>query len=99
MANNLTVNPLFVDTAFTTGIAEPVLIKKMVYTGADTIGDQVKVTGSVAGNVIWWCTLDITDAAGAGYREIDFTGFPGGGFLTDGLEVALIESGLLLIYV
>ncbi len=44
MANDLTTYPLQVDTAFTSGLTTPVLIRMMVWTGGTTAGHTVTVT-------------------------------------------------------
>jgi hypothetical protein len=89
MANNLTGNPLSVDTAAVI-YTKPVYVIRMVWESPTTSGHAIDVTDNAGHKV--WATTAIAGGTGITYeREI--------GCSCSGLTIATIESGTLYIYI
>ena len=93
MANDLTGNPLIVDTGASTNLLTgPVFINKMIWDEPTTAAHDLTVTNSLS-NVIW----DI-DARNYGNGVQETWDNPDPNTAYDGLKVTVIDSGKLYIY-
>ena len=92
MANDITFNPIIVDTASSTAVTTKTFVAIMLrWVGATTAGHTASVQDT-NGKVRW-----ASEATGANY--VEETHFDGKPMIFEGLKVPTLGSGTVYIYV
>src|SRR6266567_4393362 len=106
MANTLTTNPLFIDTAATISMAtvRPILVKRIEWLTPVNIGDKA-IIADVGGNIVCQGTCEVASQSQilwSGPQKLTLPGkrasFAGAGNAAGSWQVTTINSGKLLVW-